>query len=45
MSDNPGSISGTICDDDTSSCSPILAKGVVLAKNTAGQVVAQRLRE
>jgi hypothetical protein len=41
MSDNPGSISGTICDDDTSSCSPILAKGVVLAKNTVGQVVAR----
>jgi hypothetical protein len=41
MSDNPGSISGTICDDDTSGCSPILAKGVVLAKNTAGQVVAR----
>jgi len=41
MSDNPGSISGTICDDDTSGCSTILAKGVVLAKNTAGQVVAR----
>lgn len=41
MSDNPGSISGTICDDDTSGCTTILAKGVVLAENAAGQVVAR----